>query len=169
MADPGCGPGGVTARPAGFGLSVFGLDLSESMLAVARRENPGLRFVAGSMLDLDLADGALDGVLCRYSSIHTPDDSIHTPDDRLLALFGEFRRVLRPGGRLLPAFRAGDTDRRLTDPWGHPVALDFRRRQPETMAAPPARAGFTLHSRTVREADADLGESSPQAFLPATA
>ncbi|MFJ9345519.1 class I SAM-dependent methyltransferase [Streptomyces sp. NPDC101237] len=162
VADLGCGPGRVTARLAGFGLSVFGLDLSESMLAVARRENPDLRFLAGSMLDLDLADGALDGVLCWYSSIHTPDD-------RLPALFAEFHRVLRPGGRLLLAFQAGDTDRRLTDPWGHPVALDFRRRQPEAMAGLLAEAGFTLHSRTVREADAVLGESSPQAFLTATA
>ncbi len=44
VVDLGCGPGRVTAHLAALGLSVFGLDLSESMLATARRENPGLRF-----------------------------------------------------------------------------------------------------------------------------
>ncbi|MGW7419712.1 class I SAM-dependent methyltransferase [Streptomyces sp. NPDC054813] len=162
VADLGCGPGRVTARLAGLGLSVFGLDLSESMLAIARRENPDLRFVPGSMLELAVADGALDGVLCWYSSIHMPDE-------RLPALFGEFRRVLRPGGRLLLAFQVGDVARRHEDPWGHPVALDFERRRPQEMAGLLAEAGFTLHSSTVREADAALDETCPQAFLFARA
>ncbi|MGW5654077.1 class I SAM-dependent DNA methyltransferase [Streptomyces humi] len=162
VADLGCGPGRTTGRLAALGLSVSGLDLSASMLAVARRENPGLRFVQGSMLELETADGALDGVVCWYSSIHTPDD--HLP-----ALFAEFRRVLRPGGHLLLAFQVGDVARRFEDPWGHPVALDFERRRPERMAALLARAGFTPYSSTVREADERLGESSPQAFLIAVA
>ncbi|MEU0966538.1 class I SAM-dependent methyltransferase [Streptomyces sp. NPDC005917] len=161
VADLGCGPGRVTARLARLGLSVFGLDLSSSMLAIARRENPDLRFVQGSMLELEVADGALDGVLCWYSSIHTPDD-------QLPVLFGEFRRVLRPGGPLLLAFQVGDAARRHEDPWGHPVALDFERRRPEDMARLLTEAGFTLRSRTVREADTALSESSPQAFLLAT-
>ncbi|MBW8792917.1 MAG: methyltransferase domain-containing protein [Streptomyces sp.] len=161
VADLGCGPGRVTGRLAGLGLSVFGLDLSTSMLAVARRENPDLRFVQGSMLELAVADGALDGVVCWYSSIHTPDD--HLPQ-----LFGEFRRVLRPGGHLLLAFQVGDAARRFEDPWGHPVALDFQRRRPEEMVRLLTEAGFRLHSRTVREADAGLAETSPQAYLIAT-
>ncbi|MEU9447125.1 methyltransferase domain-containing protein [Streptomyces sp. NPDC048277] len=164
VADLGCGPGRVTARLAGLGLSVFGLDLSESMLAIARRENPELRFVQGSMLELEaeVADGTLDGVLCWYSSIHTPDD-------RLPELFAQFRRVLRPGGHLLLAFQVGDVARRLEDPWGHPVTLDFLRRRPEQMTGLLADAGFTLYSNTVREAHTELGETSPQAFLIAVA
>ncbi|MGW3127112.1 class I SAM-dependent DNA methyltransferase [Streptomyces sp. NPDC001123] len=162
VADLGCGPGRVTGRLAGLGLRVFGLDLSTSMLAVARRENPGLRFVQGSMLELAVADAALDGVVCWYSSIHTPDD--HLP-----SLFAEFMRVLRPGGHLLLAFQVGDATRRFEDPWGHPVALDFQRRRPEEMTRLLTEADFRLHSRTVREADAGLGETSPQAYLIATA
>ncbi|WP_089099592.1 class I SAM-dependent methyltransferase [Streptomyces hyaluromycini] len=158
VADLGCGPGRTTARLAALGLSVFGLDLSESMLAVARRENPDLRFVPGSMLELDLPDGALDGVVCWYSSIHTPVD-------RLPGLFAEFHRVLAPGGHLLLAFQVGDVARRLENPWGHRVTLDFERRRPEFMAELLSDAGFELRSRTVREAEAELGERVPQAFL----
>jgi SAM-dependent methyltransferase len=158
VADLGCGPGRVTGHLASLGLDVFGLDLSESMLAIARRENPGLRFEQGSMLELGLPDGALAGVVSWYSSIHTPVD-------RLPALFAEFHRVLAPGGHLLVAFQVGDRPKRLDQPFGHPVTLDFQRRRPEDIAEALAAVGFSLFSRTVREAQEARGESSPQAFL----
>ncbi|MFF0081206.1 class I SAM-dependent DNA methyltransferase [Streptomyces canus] len=156
VADLGCGPGRVTAHLATLGLSVFGLDLSESMLAIARRENPGLRFERGSMLELDLPDGALAGAVSWYSSIHTPVDE-------LPRLFAEFHRVLAPGGHLLVAFQAGDVDRHHDRPWGRPVALTFLRRQPEQIIELLRAAGFTLVSRTVREPGPE--EVSQQAYL----
>ncbi|WP_405769045.1 class I SAM-dependent methyltransferase [Streptomyces sp. NBC_01538] len=160
VADLGCGPGWVTALLDSLGLSVFGLDVSESMLAVARREHPGLRFEQGSMLELDLADGALAGVVSWYSSIHTPAD-------RLPALFAEFRRVLAPGGQLLLGFQAGDVHKHHDQPFGHPVSMTFQRRRPERMAELLTEAGFTLTSQTVRAAYEEAGETSPQAFLMA--
>ncbi|MCX5060609.1 MULTISPECIES: class I SAM-dependent methyltransferase [unclassified Streptomyces] len=158
VADLGCGPGRTTGYLASLGLQVFGLDLSEGMLSIARRENPGLRFEQGSMLDLGHADGSLAGVVSYYSSIHTPVD-------RLPSLFAEFHRVLAPGGHLLLAFQAGDVPRRHDNPWGHPVSLDFQRRRPEHMADLLAEAGFALLSRTVREPDEELAELVPQACL----
>ncbi|MET9395042.1 methyltransferase domain-containing protein [Streptomyces sp. NPDC006624] len=160
VADLGCGPGRVTAYLASLGLSVFGLDLSASMLAVARREHPGLRFVRGSMQELDLPDASLDGVVSWYSTIHTPED--HLP-----ALFSGFHRVLRPGGHLLLGFQVGDEPRRHENPFGHSVALDFLRRRPEHMAALLRTAGFVVCARTVREADEATGEPVPQASLVA--
>ncbi|MEU3029368.1 hypothetical protein ACPCBC_19075 [Streptomyces incarnatus] len=53
-------------------------------------------------------------------------------------------------------------------PWGHPVALGFRRRCPAGMARLPADAGFTLVFRAVREPDGTLGKGVArvaQAFL----
>jgi SAM-dependent methyltransferase len=158
VADLGCGPGRSTAHLASLGVNVFGLDLSESMLAIARRENPGLRFEQGSMLELDLPDGTLAGAMSFYSSIHTPVD-------RLPALFAEFHRVLTPGAPLLVAFQAGDEHRHHDRPFGIPVSLTFQRRQPDHIAELLTAAGFTLMSRTVREPDPVLEETSPQAFL----
>ncbi|MEU6774514.1 methyltransferase domain-containing protein [Streptomyces sp. NPDC046759] len=158
VADLGCGPGVVTAHLAELGLSVSGLDLSESMLTIARRDHPGLRFEQGSMLDLPLAGDSLAGVVSWYSSIHTPVGE-------LPSLFAELHRVLVPGGHLLLAFQVGDVPRHLAEPWGHPVALDFHRRRPEHMVELLSDAGFRLHSSTVREPDEALAESVPQAFL----
>ena len=161
VADLGCGPGEVTAHLAAQGLDAFGLDLSAAMLAVARRNHPALRFEQGSMLDLPFPDGSLAGAVSWYSSIHTPDE-------RLPDLFAELYRVLAPGGQLLAAFQVGREPLCLEKPWGHSVALDFRRRLPDDMAGLMADAGFRLASRTVREPDGRLGKGVaqvPQAFL----
>ncbi|MGW3458058.1 class I SAM-dependent methyltransferase [Streptomyces olivaceoviridis] len=159
VADLGCGPGDVTAHLAGLGLSVFGLDLSDAMIAIARRRYPALRFEQGSMRELSSADGSLAGVVSWYSSIHTPVDEL--PD-----LFAEFHRVLAPGGRLLLAFQVGDVPLRLERPFGHDVALDYERRHPEHMAELLSDAGFALRSTTVRGPEVTRGESPvPQAFL----
>ncbi|MFE9354411.1 class I SAM-dependent methyltransferase [Streptomyces olivaceoviridis] len=159
VADLGCGPGDVTAHLAGLGLSVFGLDLSDAMIAIARRRYPALRFEQGSMRRLSLTDGSLAGVVSWYSSIHTPVDEL--PD-----LFAEFHRVLAPGGRLLLAFQVGDVPLRLERPFGHDVALDYHRRHPEQMAELLSDAGFALRSTTVRGPEVTRGESPvPQAFL----
>ncbi|MFF8868645.1 class I SAM-dependent methyltransferase [Streptomyces massasporeus] len=160
VADLGCGPGRVTAYLASQGLSVFGLDLSESMLAIARRENPGLRFEQGAMQDLDLPDGSLDGVVAWYSIIHTPEE--HLP-----ALFAGFHRVLRPGGHLLLGFQCGDKHRRYEEAFGHQVSLTFRRGRPERVGALLSGAGFTVRATTVREPDEAQGEPVAQASLVA--
>jgi len=156
VADLGCGPGRSTGHLSRLGLDITGLDLSGSMLAVARRENPGIPFHHGSMFDLPFEDGSLDGVMCWYSSIHTPAAE-------LPRLFAGFHRALAPGGHLLLAFQVGDEPRRHDQPWGHPVSLDFLRRRPEFMEDLLKRAGFAMLSRTVREAMGD--EKTPHAFL----
>ncbi|MFD3652435.1 class I SAM-dependent DNA methyltransferase [Streptomyces sp. NPDC058620] len=160
VADVGCGTGRVTGHLRGLGLDAFGIDLSPGMLAVARRNLPGVRFEEGSMLALDLPDGGLGGLLAWYSTIHVPDE-------QLPQVFDEFVRVLAPGGHLLLGFQTGDEVLHLTDAWGSGIDLDFRRRQPEWMARLLTGAGLTMMARTVREADtwSDFPEKTPQAFL----
>ena len=160
VADIGCGTGRVTAHLNDLGLPVFGIDLSPGMVAVARRSYPGLRFDVGSMLALDLPDAALGGVLAWYSVIHLPDE-------RLPEAFAEFCRVLAPGGLVLLAFQAGDESLHLAEALGHPVSLDFRRRQPGRVAELLGQAGLVVRARLVREPDddGDFPEREQQAFL----
>lgn len=156
VADIGCGTGRVTGHLHGLGVDVFGIDLSPGMLAIARRDHPGLRFDVGSMTALDVPDAALAGVMAYYSTIHIPDDL-------LPQVFAEFHRVLAPGGHALLAFQVGDEPLRMAEAWGHEIALVFHRRRPEHVSALLADAGLPVHANAMREPSA--GERTPHAYL----
>jgi SAM-dependent methyltransferase len=149
VLDAGCGPGHVTAFLAGLGLRARGLDLTPTMVEMARAAHPRLRFDLGSVTALDLADASLDGVLLWYSLIHVP------PAVRP-AVLRECHRVLRPGGHLLIAFQVGTEPRHVVAPDGRryddgrPVALDFHRISPDALWDELRNVRFVRVSSTVR-------------------
>ncbi|MET8630658.1 class I SAM-dependent methyltransferase [Kitasatospora sp. NPDC004669] len=140
VADLGCGPGRVTAYLDSLGLSAFGVDVSGEMVALARRAYPRLRFLRGSMAALDVADGALGGILAWYS-VH------HTPPERLPQLFAEFARVLAPGGHLLLGGHAGDARLCPAEAYGHPVSYASHLIPAGRLAGLLEQAGFTITTR----------------------
>ena len=155
VADVGCGPGHVTARLHELGTDAFGIDLSPAMIDVARRDHPGLRFEVGSMTDLPLADASVAGLVAFWSLIHIPDETVPL-------VFGQFRRVLRPGGLLLVGFHVGDGSRLKTEGYGgHPMKVYVHRRQPDRVGAWLREAEFTIEAQMVF----DPGDSVPGAVL----
>jgi SAM-dependent methyltransferase len=158
VADVGCGPGHVTAHLHSLGLTAFGVDLSPAMVALARQAHPGLRFDEGSMTALDLADGALGGIVALYSTIHLPPQ-------QLPEAFAEFRRVLAPGGHLLIAFQAGDECLHLTEAFGRPVSIDAYHRSPDHVAGLLSQAGLIVTARLLREPE--QAEKDQRAYLMA--
>jgi demethylmenaquinone methyltransferase/2-methoxy-6-polyprenyl-1,4-benzoquinol methylase len=89
-ADVACGTGALTheLEATAPGALVVGLDFSQEML---KRAGPG-RFAAGDAIQLPLADASVDVVTIAFGLRNLPE-----PGQGLL----EFRRVLRPGGRLV--------------------------------------------------------------------
>ena len=156
VLDAGCGPGRVSAHLHRLGVDVSGVDLSPAMVAVAQRDEPHLRFRVGRLGDLDVADGALGGVVAWYSLIHTPLPQL--PD-----VVAELARVLAPGGLLLLAFHVGDELRHLTHAYGHDLSLHTQRLQPDSVAALLAEAGLDVQARLVRAPEPP--ETVPQAYL----
>ncbi|WP_026931497.1 class I SAM-dependent methyltransferase [Glycomyces tenuis] len=147
VADLGCGPGRVTAHLHGLGLDVFGVDLSSEMLAIARREQPGLRFEQGSMAALDVEDGSLGGLVSSYSIIHTPPEE-------LPAVFAEFHRVLAPGGCVLLLFFADTDSSQLAWPFDHKVTLAYRL-SVDRVGELLRKAGFAEVARLIEQPPAD--------------
>jgi SAM-dependent methyltransferase len=156
VGDLGCGPGHLTGYLSSLGLDVFGLDLTEGMVAQARRAHPELRFQVGDLGALDLADESLAGAIAWYSLIHTPPE-------QLPLVVAELARVLAPGGRLMTAFQVGDERRHLTHAYGHDISLDAYRLRPEFVAGLFGDAGLVVQAQLVREPTPP--EKSPQAYL----
>jgi SAM-dependent methyltransferase len=98
VLDVGCGDGARTlARlPAGS----VGLDISRRGLELARETVPDARLVQADMATLPLADGSVDAVTAYHAVFHVPRAD-HP------AVYREFARVLRPGGRLLMTLPGG--------------------------------------------------------------
>lgn len=145
VLDVGCGAAGHIGRfVADLGLTpVVGVDFSERSVLHASRVNPTLRFVAGDVRELPVADRACAGVLAFYSLIYGNDMTI-------AVALSELRRVIRDGGRLLVAVHAGIGAQRFTDYKGAPVDVELYHRQPAAFAAQVRRAGFIVESIETR-------------------
>ena len=111
VVDVGCGTG-VLAREllavVGPSGSLVGVDPSPGMMAQAHAKGPlpGAEFVEGRAEALPLPDASADFLSMGFALRHI--DDVHVA-------FGEFRRVLRPGGRVLvlEITRPADVWRRL--------------------------------------------------------
>ena len=103
VLDAGCGPGTYHAELAARRVHVVGIDLFDGMVRDAcdralRREY-NVDIVRGTVERLPFADAAFDQVMCNHMLYHVPDQ---------LAALREFRRVVRPGGRVVLATNAAD-------------------------------------------------------------
>jgi SAM-dependent methyltransferase len=71
------------------------VDVSEPLLAAARRRYPALRAVRADVRALPFADGEFDAIVSNSTLDH------FRSTDEIVRALRELRRVLRPGGRLL--------------------------------------------------------------------
>jgi ubiquinone/menaquinone biosynthesis C-methylase UbiE len=99
LVDLGCGRGRDVIRAAGLvgpeGRAI-GVDLTEAMLAEARRSLPpvirNVSFLPSDLEKLDLVDDVADVVISNCTINHAPDKR---------AVYREIHRILKPGGRFV--------------------------------------------------------------------
>jgi SAM-dependent methyltransferase len=120
--DAGTGTGFLALLLAELGHRVTGIDLSDGMLAQARRKAAGLanppRFEIGDAIAPPLPDMSFDVVVCRHL-LWTLTDPV--------GACRNWRRLLRPGGRVVAI------------EWIHPTPGDWQPYSPEVVAALPLR------------------------------
>jgi ubiquinone/menaquinone biosynthesis C-methylase UbiE len=157
VADVGCGTGRLEPYLAARGLSPRGVDLSPEMIRVARRDHPGFGFDPADLRELPFEDASLAGVVCWYSLMYL------APSDRPAA-FSELARVIKPGGYLVTAFKAGDSQvRRGGRSLNLGVEFDVYWLSPGEMERRVNDAGFATVFWGGRPAQGQ--EGSPQAYL----
>jgi SAM-dependent methyltransferase len=93
VVDVGCGGGALVRALAARGARMTGVEISESQLAAAVRDDggSGARYLVGVGQQLPLPDVSLDVVLFMRT-LH------HVPPAEMVGALREARRVLRPGG-----------------------------------------------------------------------
>jgi len=136
VGDIGCGTGRLEPYLAARGLSPRGIDLSPEMIRVARRDQPGFEYDVADLRELPFADASRAGIVCWYSLMYL------APSDRSAA-FAELARVVKPGGYLVTAFKAGDSAlRRGGRTTGLGVEFDVYWLSPDEMGRRVSDAGF---------------------------
>lgn len=135
ICEIGFGPGRTIERIAAAGAEVVGVDVSPAMVATAARRNASLiaagrvQLVQGNGITVPVADNSLDSAIGVHTIYFWPEPA---------ATLNDLARALRPGGRLVLAFRAGE----------HPLPARF---DPDVYHVPTAAetttwlhgAGFT--------------------------
>jgi SAM-dependent methyltransferase len=106
LLDVACGTGEHALHLGRLGYEVDGVDLDDGLLAIARRKNPGRRFVTADMTEFDLGV-RYDVVLCLFSAI----GYVRTRDG-LRAALSRFRAHMEDDGLV------------VVEPWFEPGVLD---------------------------------------------
>ncbi len=87
--DAACGTGRQSLTLVELGYEVDGVDLNETMLAIARERVPAGRFVQGQLDALPHDDASFDLAVCSLALTHVAE---------LLPALRELARVVKPGG-----------------------------------------------------------------------
>lgn len=113
ILDLCCGTGRHSVALAKNGYRVTGLDLSETLLAYARKHNDGLpvTYIQGDMRELPFPDGFFNVVLNLFTSFGYFIDN--SENEKVLR---EISRVLQPGGRYFIDFLNRDYVRKHINP-----------------------------------------------------
>lgn len=138
VLDLGCGPGIETKKLVNKGLIVSGLDLSDKLLEIARKNNPTVEFTEGDMRRLPYADGQFDGVFAKASLLHIPKSDI-------LEVLSEISRVLKPKGVFHAAVKQGEGEKEETeDDYGYAYTRFFSYWSPDEFHRLLTESGFTI-------------------------
>jgi ubiquinone/menaquinone biosynthesis C-methylase UbiE len=111
-------------------VALTGLDLSPEMLAIARARATStgrtIDLMEGDAHRLPFDDATFDSVVCTYSLCNIPDPRLAV---------AEFKRVLRPGGRLILVDHIRSTNKLIL--WIQRLIEHFSARQSEFMTRRP--------------------------------
>jgi ubiquinone/menaquinone biosynthesis C-methylase UbiE len=134
VLDAGCGTGIPTARQlTRAGHKVTGVDISEEMLRLARRDVPDAEFHHGDFADMDLGD--FTAVVAFFSLLMLPRAEIPS-------VLTKINRMVEPGGYFLLSMVEADLDDTPIHFLGSPVHVTgYMRGELEKLVT---AAGFDL-------------------------
>ncbi len=111
ICDAGCGPSGHIGKYLHEkGHNVFGIDISQKCIDIARSYNPDIEYCVMDIMNTDFEKDHFTGIISFYSIIHTPKEYVNK-------IFSEFNRILKIGGKLLVVVKKGTGEGIIKDEW----------------------------------------------------
>lgn len=98
VLDVGCGGGTKARYLSEKGLEVVGIDFSEKMIEIARRDNPAITFAVVDMYDVDTLKESFDGIFMQAVLLHIPKA-------RVPEVLAKMKTRLNPNGLLYLAVK----------------------------------------------------------------
>lgn len=99
ILDVGCGGGIKTNYLANQGYAASGVDFSEKMIEIAKRDYPTLQFAVLDMYNIDTYSQTVDGIFVQAALLHIEKA-------RVLEVLGKMKNKLNPGGVIYIAVKA---------------------------------------------------------------
>ena len=147
VLELGCGAGSVTTCQLAARFRLTGVDLSARSVALARRHVPDAEFIHADMTRVEFSRASFEAVAAFYSIIHVPRAE-HA------ALLAKVASWLRPGGLLVAALGAEDTEAGFEADWlGAPMYWSAYDAQ--TNRGLVEAAGLVVERAAVEVADED--------------
>lgn len=103
VLDVGCGGGTQSQYLLAKGLAVTGIDFSETMISIAKREVPAGKFFVCDLYNLDVLPGEFDAVFAQAVLLHIPKKDISLTMEKLVT-------KIRPGGYLYVTVKKRESD-----------------------------------------------------------
>lgn len=92
VLDLCCGDGIDANHYKAIGATVHGIDASEGLIGIAKKQYPGIDFQVGFAEALPYEDNSFDMILSKYAIMTSSD---------MNPIFSEINRVLKPGGTVI--------------------------------------------------------------------
>lgn len=109
VLELGCGPGVDVGKLLKGGLTkIYGFDLSDKLLDIARKDYSNCEFIQGDMRQLPYEENFFDGVFSKAVLLHIAKRNI----DQVLS---EITRVLKPGGSIHIAIKKGEGEKEIEE------------------------------------------------------
>ena len=128
VLDLGCGPGVDTKKLSHRHFELYGFDLSQELLEIAKKQTPSANFLQGSMLEsLPYEDSYFDGIFAKASLLHIPKEKIDF-------VLNEIERVLKANGIIHIAVKKGDGEKVIVEKdYGYEYERFFSFWQPDEL------------------------------------
>lgn len=159
LIDLGCGPGQTTKYLSDCGLTdILGVDISPSMVTIARNINPAINFETADILNLKYPDRTFGSAIAFYSIVHFDYEQVKNA-------FKEIKRVLCDNGQFLFSFHVGDNIVHLDNFLDHNVNIDFHFFEIHKIISLLTEGGFEITDTIEREPYPDAEYPCKRAYI----